>query len=299
MDSSAEFASEVSVDASGKSVSGAVAAPTRANPRDVWRRVRDLALLIVGPLTVIAVWEYVGRSGLLAGGLFPPFTQVLRAWSEWVFGVGGAHSLYSKTWLPQALASTTRVLAGFAIGSAIAVVVGTLVGWSSAFHKLIDPSVNLIRPISVTAWIPLALIIFGIGDRPAIFLTVLATFFPVYINTFAGVRQAEEKLTRAAQMLGANSYQLLTRVVLPAALPSILTGMRVAAGIAWTTVVVAEMLGAKSGLGYVLIDAYNFFAFNYVIAAMFSIGFLGFATDRILLWIINRQLRWVGKGAGR
>src|SRR5881227_2239687 len=93
--------------------------------------------------------------------------------------------------------------------------------------------------------------------------------------------------------------RLFHRVVLPAAVPSILTGMRVAAGIAWTTVVVAEMLGAKAGLGYVLIHAYNFFAFNYVIAAMFSIGFLGFATDRILLWIINRQLRWVGKGAGQ
>lgn len=299
MDRQAEFASEVTLDPSGPMAAAVAASPARTRARGAGRRAGDVGLLIVGPLLVIIVWEYVGREGLLAGGMFPPFTQVMRAWSEWIFGVGGTHSLYSNTWVPQALASTTRVLIGFAIGSAIAVVVGILVGWSSVFNKLIDPSVNLIRPISVTAWIPLALIIFGIGDRPAIFLTVLATFFPVYINTYAGVRHAEEKLTRAAKMLGANNYQLLTRVVLPAALPSILTGMRVAAGIAWTTVVVAEMLGAKSGLGYVLIDAYNFFEFNYVIAAMFSIGFLGFFTDRILLWIINRQLRWVGKGAAR
>jgi ABC-type nitrate/sulfonate/bicarbonate transport system permease component len=261
--------------------------------------LKHLVLYIVGPLSVIVLWEYVGRQGLLAGGLFPPFTQVLMAWSEWIFGIGGVHSIYSGTWLLQAMASTERVLLGFVIGSAIAIVVGILVGWSAVFDKLIDPSVNLIRPISVTAWIPLALIIFGIGDRPAIFLTVLATFFPVYINTVAGVRQAEEKLTRAARMLGVNDFQLLTRVVLPAALPNIFTGMRVAVGIAWTTVVVAEMLGAKSGLGYVLIDAYNFFEFPYVIAAMFSIGLLGFLTDRILLFIINWQLYWVEKGAAR
>ncbi len=266
-----------------------------------WPRlsVKDLGLYIAGPLVVILVWEYVGRERLLAGGLFPPFSQAVAAWSEWMFGVGGTDGLYSGKWLTHAIASTERIAIGFALGATIATVVGIMVGWSSSISKLIDPSVNLIRPISVTAWIPLALIIFGIGNQPAIFLTALATFFPVYVNTVAGVRFAEGKLRRAAKMLGANNWQVLTTVVLPAALPNILTGMRVAAAIAWTTVIVAEMLGAKSGLGYVLIDAYNFFHFPYVIAAMFSVGLLGFLTDRILVWIINRQLRWVGKGASR
>ncbi len=261
--------------------------------------LRDLGLYLGGPLAVLTLWEYVGREELLAGGLFPPFSAVVAALGEWMFGAGGGDGIYSGAWLSHAIASTERIAVGFLLGATIATVVGILVGWSPVVSKLIDPSVNLVRPISVTAWIPLALIIFGIGNRPAIFLTALATFFPVYVNTVAGVRFAEGKLTRAAKMLGANGWQLLTRVVLPAALPSIMTGMRVAAAIAWTTVIVAEMLGAKSGLGYVLIDAYNFFQFPYVIAAMFSVGMLGFLTDRILIWIINRQLRWVGKGAAR
>ena len=261
--------------------------------------VRDFALYVSGPLAVIAVWEWVGRRHLLAHGLFPPFSAVMVAWFNWVFGVGGRHTIYSGTWLGHALASTERIVLGFLVGTLIAAVVGVLVGWSDPVSKIVDPSINVIRPISVTAWIPLALIIFGIGNRPAIFLTSLATFFPVYVNTVAGVRFAEGKLTRAAKMLGASDAQLLLRVILPAALPSILTGVRVAAAIAWTTVIVAEILGAKSGLGYVLIDAYNLFQFPYVIAAMFSVGLLGFITDRLLLVFIDRQLRWVGKGAGR
>ncbi|MGH3666058.1 MAG: ABC transporter permease [Egibacteraceae bacterium] len=248
---------------------------------------------------MLSAWEAVGRAQLLGNGLFPPFSTSVLALSEWIFAVGGTDGTYSGTWLTHALASTTRILIGFAIGSVIGAAVGVLVGWSPVCRKLIDPSVNAIRPISVTAWIPLALIIFGIGNQPAVFLTVLATFFPVYVNTVAGVQYAEGKLIRAARMLGAHGAQLLIRVALPAALPSILTGMRIGAAIAWTTVIVAEMLGAKSGLGYVLIDSYNFFQFQYVIAAMFSVGALGFATDRLVVWFSNRQLRWVGDGASQ
>lgn len=280
-------------------VEAATPAATRRRPQS-WTQllpVKDLFLYIAGPAVVLATWEYVGRQGMLAAGMFPPFSDVVRAAIEWLLGVGGSGGRYSGTWVDHALSSTGRILVGFGIGSVIAVVLGVLVGWSPVIKKLVDPSVNVIRPISVTAWIPLALIIFGIGNRPAVFLTMLASFFPVYVSTVAGVEYAEGKLTRAALMLGANSRQLLTRVVLPAALPSILTGMRVAAAIAWTTVIVAEMLGAKSGLGYVLIDAYNFFQFDYVISAMFSVGFLGFITDRIVVVLSGRQLRWVGKGA--
>lgn len=259
---------------------------------------KDLALYLAGPCSVVLLWEFVGRTGLLANGLFPPFSLVVASGAEWVFGFGNQESIYSGTWFEHALASTLRILVGFSLGSLLGATVGVLVGWSSVVRKLIDPSVNIIRPISVTAWVPLALIIFGIGNKPAIFLTALGTFFPVYINTYSGVRYAEANLVRAARMLGANGLQQLIHVVLPAALPSIFTGMRVGAAIAWTTVVVAEILGAQSGLGYVLIDSYNQFRFPYVIAAMFSVGFLGFITDQLLQQFGTRRLRWVGKGAG-
>jgi ABC-type nitrate/sulfonate/bicarbonate transport system permease component len=157
---------------------------------------------------------------------------------------------------------------------------------------MVDPTITALRPISVTAWVPMALIIFGIGYQPAIFLTALGTFFPVYVATLDGVRYSEGKLVAAARMLGANRRQTLVRVTLPATLPSIAVGMRVAAGIAWTCVVVAEMLGAKSGLGYTLILAYNQFQFDYIVAAMASIGAAGYLTDKCIALLIRRRLRW-------
>jgi ABC-type nitrate/sulfonate/bicarbonate transport system permease component len=145
--------------------------------------------------------------------------------------------------------------------------------------------------------VPLALVLFGIGDQPAIFLTALATFLPVYVNALSGTRYVEERMIRAARMLGATRGEVIRRVVLPAALPSIAVGLRVAAAIAWTTMVIAVILGARSGLGYVLIDSYNRFRFDYVIAAMVSLGACGFLTDRAVQLAFARPLRWVSEGA--
>jgi NitT/TauT family transport system permease protein len=264
------------------------------------RQLRDGALYVAGPAVFLALWEYVGRAKLLGNGLFPAFSSVAQALAEWITGHGGTPTLYSGTWLNHVLVSTGRILVGFAIGTVLAVVLGVVVGRFPAATKLLDPTVNALRPISVTAWIPLALIIFGIGNSPAFFLTALATFFPIYVNTVDGVRFADSKFTRAARMLGASEFQVLRRVVLPAALPSIITGLRVGMAIAWTTVIVTEALGAKSGIGYVLMDTYNQFLFSYVIAAMVTVGLLGFACDRLIDLLSRRPLRWVtSKGGGR
>jgi ABC-type nitrate/sulfonate/bicarbonate transport system permease component len=254
----------------------------------LWGR---LLLPLVVPVLVVLLWQYVGSRGLLGGGLFPSFTDSLDALKVWVFGEEG-ESYFAGTWLSSLLASTLRVLIGFTIGTVIAIALGLLGGVSMTVRRMVDPTVTALRPISVTAWVPMALIMFGIGYKPAIFLTALGTFFPVYVATLAGVRFSEGKLVAAARMLGANGRQTLFRVILPATLPSIATGMRVAAGIAWTCVVVAEMLGAKSGLGYTLILAYNQFQFDYIAAAMASIGAAGYVTDKVIEQLIQRRLRW-------
>jgi NitT/TauT family transport system permease protein len=251
---------------------------------------------------VLALWQWAGQSKLIAGGLFPPPTRAIAALIDWMFGPGAAGTIappspYDGTWLSHVAASVARIFAGYVIGSLFGIAFGLFAGVSLTVRKLIDPTINAIRPISVTAWIPLTLIFFGIGSKPAIFLTALATFFPVYINSLSGAQFAEGKLLRAALMLGANRGQILVRVTLPAALPNIAVGLRVAAAIAWTTVVVAEILGAKSGLGFILMDSYNQFRFDYIVAAMISLGACGFFTDKLLQLLFAKPLRWVEHGA--
>lgn len=258
-----------------------------------WRLV--LPLLV--PALVLGVWQYVGSRDMLANGLFPSVTDSLEALSLWVFGEKGT-DFYAGQWLSALVASIGRVLVGYVIGTALGIVLGLLAGVSQQVRRAFDPMINAIRPISVTAWVPMALILFGIGNKPAVFLTALATFFPIFVNTLSGARYSEGKLVDAAAMLGANRWQSLVRVTLPATLPSIAVSMRVAAAIAWTTVVVAEMLGAKSGLGYTLMLAYSQFRFDFVVAAMISVGLCGFLTDKILEHGLERRLKWVVGNAG-
>jgi NitT/TauT family transport system permease protein len=135
-------------------------------------------------------------------------------------------------------------------------------------------------------------IFFGIHDGSAFFLIALGSFFPIVVNTAAGVQRTPLMLVRAARMLGIRPHMLLPRVILPAALPSIFTGLRIGIGLAWVLVVVAEMLAVKSGLGFVMWDAYYFVRMDIIIAAMLSVGFLGFVCDRLLLLSSGYLLRW-------
>jgi len=190
------------------------------------------------------------------------------------------------------LASTWRVFAGFAWGVALGIFVGLVIGLSRTVERVLDPTIQVLRNIPVTAWVPLSLVFFGIGNAPAVFLIGLGAFFPAAINSTHGVRQLNITLYKAAMMMGANERELLSRVILPAALPSILTGARLAMGIAWVLVVVAEILAVRSGLGYLLNDAYLFYRNDVVIAAMLSIGLLGFLSDRLVVLVRNILLTW-------
>lgn len=263
---------------------------------DLRRRVFNLVTFVLGPLLFLLIWEWAGRSGVIGDGLFPPFSKTVSALLDWMFGTGD--SLYSSQWLSATGASVLRIVVGFTVGALVAILLGVLTGRLVVIRNLIDPTINFIRPISIVAWVPLALVVFGIGNRPAIFLTALATFFPVYVATVSGVRYASRGLVLAARMLGAKERQLMRRVVLPAALPSIMTGVRVGLGIAWTTVIVAEMLGAKSGLGYTLYDSYQQFQTQFVTAAMISIGILGLLSDRLLILLSAPVLRWTDGADG-
>jgi len=260
-----------------------------AGARNRWRPA--LTYMIV-PLIILGSWQAVASSGLYRREVLPGPLDVVAIWYDLLTGRLDTAGRYSGTWSDHALASVIRVYAGFAWGAAAGTCIGILIGLSRTCEKLFDPTIQFLRNIPVTAWVPLALIFFGIGNPPAIFLIGMGAFFPAVLNTTHGVRQVSSTLHKAAQMFGANRFEMLTRVILPAALPAILTGVRLSMGISWVLVVVAEILAVRSGLGYLLNDAYQFFRNDVVLAAMLSIGFLGYLSDRIIVLIRNRLLGW-------
>jgi len=244
------------------------------------------------PVAVLVLWQAATELGWIRRNVLPPPLDVLRIWYDLLTGSTGAASRYSGTWWDHAFASTWRVFAGFGWGVALGIAVGLLIGLSRLFERMLDPTVQVLRNIPVTAWVPLSLVFFGIGNAPAIFLIGLGAFFPAAINTTHGVRQINITLYKAAQMMGANPHELTWRVILPGALPSVFTGIRLSMGIAWVLVVVAEILAVRSGLGYLLNDAYQFYRNDVVIAAMLSIGILGFLSDRLVVAARDLLLEW-------
>jgi ABC-type nitrate/sulfonate/bicarbonate transport system permease component len=227
-------------------------------------------LRLLSPLCVLIVWELASRIGILNSLLFPAPSQAFV--DLWV--------LITSGYLAKAVyASLFRVVCGFAI----AVVAGVALGASMARIRLagdlLDPLVELLRPISPLALYPLAILWFGIGDASKIFIIALAASFPVILNTFAGVRNIDANLFRAARSLGASEFEIFRGIVLPGSLPHIFTGVRLAWGISLIVIIAAEMVGATEGIGYMVLEAQQTFRTERVFAGIFVIGLIGFATD--------------------
>ncbi|GIW11439.1 MAG: binding-protein-dependent transport system inner membrane protein [Dehalococcoidia bacterium] len=255
--------------------------------------LRERLVLAVTPFTLAILWELAIRGGFSPHGIIPAPSDVAAAWYQWAFGTSrGMFDSYSGTWFSNAQASMLRVGGGFAIAALIGIPLGILIGWNRLVARLIDPTIQLARPIPITAWVPFAIAIFGIQNANALFLIFLGAFYPIVLNTTHGVRETSLNLIRAAKMLGAKDRDILLRVVLPSALPGILTGMRLGVGVGWMAVIVAEMIAVKTGLGYVLWDAYYVGRMNIVIADMISIGLFGFLSDRLILLLSRRLLAW-------
>jgi NitT/TauT family transport system permease protein len=259
------------------------------HPRLGWKRRLRRTL---PPLALLALWQLGSATGTFDPSFVPSPLTVLDSWWQWVFGPRSALAWYSGTWLEYAYLSTLRVLIGFAIAAVVGITVGVLIGWYEAMNDLLDPTVQLLRPIPMTAWLPFATFIFGIREGAAIFLIAMGAFYPIVLNCTAGAEQTPRNLVRAALMLGTPPNHLLFRVVVPSALPYIFAGLRLGIGIGWVLVIVVEMLAVKGGIGYAMWTAYQFVRIDLIIAAMFTVGILGLLSDRILLLISRRLLRW-------
>jgi NitT/TauT family transport system permease protein len=245
------------------------------------------------PLALLALWTVAVDQRWVTEGIVPSPLQVARSWYKWIFGGPGLGlSPYSGTWTANVLYSARRVIEGFLIAAAVGIPLGLLIGWNRLVARVVDPSIQLLRPVPITAWLPFSIAVFGIYDASALFLIGLGAFYPIVVNTTHGVRDTNLLLLRAARMLGAGSWTILTKVVFRSALPSVFTGLRLGIGVAWTAVIVAEMIAVKSGLGYVLWDAYYVGRMDICVATMFSVGLLGFLSDRAIQVIARWVLRW-------
>jgi NitT/TauT family transport system permease protein len=258
-------------------------------PSAWWLRIKPILLAITFPLLLLALWHFstVNRPA----SLIPPPYDVWQELED--LAVGGINDdAYSRTLLTHLLASMSRVYGGFALALAVALPLGMLIGRVPLVRQLVDPTIQILRPIPVTAWLPLAMIIFGLGPRSAFFLVFLGAFYPILVSTIFGVRSVEPRLFEAAAMLGCTGSAQFFRVVLPAALPSIFTGMRLGLGFAWVVIVVGEMTGVQTGLGAIIMEARQLSRTEIVISGMIVIGAFGFLSDQLVVWIGRRLLAW-------
>ena len=254
---------------------------------------RRLGVPVLLPLALLALWAAAVEHRWVVEGIIPSPAQVARSWYQWIVG-GPTRSLspYSGTWLANVAYSGRRVLEGFGLAAAIGIPLGLFIGWNRLVARVVDPSVQLLRPVPITAWLPFAIAVFGIYDASALFLIGLGAFYPIVVNTTHGVRDTNLLLLRAARMLGAGPATVLTKVVFRSALPAVFTGLRLGIGVAWTAVIVAEMIAVKSGLGYVLWDAYYVGRMDICVATMFSVGLLGLLSDQVIVRLSRIVLRW-------
>jgi NitT/TauT family transport system permease protein len=265
------------------------AVASRSASQRLAKRLGPIALSLVVPLLLLLGWHLAVKAGMTR--LIPSPAEVAEYMVD--FAVGGIwDDAFSATLHLHLLASASRVYGGFLLAAVVAVPLGLLIGRIALVRQLLDPFLQLMRPIPVTAWLPLSMILFGLGPKSAFFLVFLGAFYPILLNTIFGVKNVEPRLFEAAAMLGCRGNAQFFRVVLPAALPSIFTGLRLGLGLAWFVIVVGEMTGVPQGLGAVIMDGRTLSRTELVICGMIVIGIAGFVSDRVVVMLMNRALRW-------
>lgn len=192
--------------------------------------------------------------------------------------------------------SLLRFVSGYLLAVAVAMPLGLLLGRFVPVQRAVDPLIQILRPISPIAWFPLAVLWFGIGNAPAIYIIVLSAFFPVLLTTISAVRAIPAVYLKVAANFGARPWQTFLRVLVPAAFPGIMVGLHIAVGTAWIHLVAGEMLGAQSGLGYMIVDARNFLRTDVIIAGMLLVGLLGLAIYQGMRALERRVARFWGIG---
>jgi taurine transport system permease protein len=249
-----------------------------------------LIVAVLSPTAILATWYFVTAFNLVTPIILPSPGIVLRAFGDILTNGYSGGSFLSHLW-----ASLSRLL----IAYGLAVVLGVIIGLLRGRYRLVDAvflvPAEVLRPIPPLGIIPLLILWFGIGELSKVVVIWVCAFLIIMLNTQAGVRSVQPDAIRAAQSLGANSLQVFRYVILPSALPQIMTGLRVSLGAGLTILVAAELLGGDRGLGFIILDASNFFRTKDVFVGIAMIGLLGLLSDRGLTWISRRFVHWDGQ----
>jgi len=248
-----------------------------------WRSV----LKFIIPAAIIIGWELIAIA-LNNPFILPRLESVIAVLLNPTADILGSGNL-----IDNAIISLERVISGFLVAAAIAIPLGIGMGRSEILNELFDSVMQLLRPIPPLAWVPLALAWFKIGLLSMVFIIGMGAFFPILLNTLDGVKGVKKTWIESAEILGAKEHQILSRVVLPGAAPTIWTGLRVGFGISWMCVVAAEMMpGTNSGLGYLIMSSYNWGQVPVIIAGMIVIGIIGIGFDYLFKVVDRRFFAW-------
>lgn len=235
------------------------------------------------PALLIVVWQIASQTGLLSTRILPSPENIVIAF--WHLSASG------ELWQHLAI-SGWRALIGFSIGGSIGLILGLITGLSRLGERLLDTSVQMLRNVPHLALIPLVILWFGIDEAAKIFLVALGTLFPIYLNTWHGIRNIDRGLLEMARSYGLSGWGLFMQVILPGALPSIMVGVRFALGLMWLTLIVAETISANSGIGYLAMNAREFLQTDVVVVAIILYALLGKLADVTAQLLERVWLRW-------
>lgn len=254
-------------------------------------RAADVARALILPVAILAIWQWLVINEVYSPSQLSAPLDVIAA----------ARELHDIDLLaPNVLASVQRVAFGWTIGSLAAIALGLAIGFSRPVEGLLEPTLQAFRAVPSLAWVPLFILWFGIGEEPKLLLIGLGAFFPVYTNLVSGIRQIDRKLVEVGRAYGLRGWSLTQEILLPAALPSLLTGLRLGLAQAWLFLVAAELIGASRGLGFLLTDSSNTGRADILMMSIVCLALLGKGTDVLIARGERRLLRWSDtfRGAG-
>jgi sulfonate transport system permease protein len=249
----------------------------------ILKRIAGVVWYIALPVLIIAVWKAADIKGYIVSYTMPPPEDIV---------ITAVEFYNDGTLLKHIKASFIRVIEGFGIALILALILGVAIGLSRRFEKLTDSVLQIIKPIPPIAWIPLAILWFGIGEASKIYIIAVGAFFPILVNTVEGIKNIDSRYLELARVYEVQRSRVIWRVILPGALPFIMVGIRLGLGMGWICVVAAEMIAAESGIGYMLNDGRNFARPEMVILGMVVIGITGKIMDDILRYISKKVIRW-------
>lgn len=246
-------------------------------------KLRSAARLLLPIISFLLLWQILSSLGILNPQFLPSPLNVGRELVD---------SLINQNLLVDVFASLKRVVIGFLLAAVLGIGIGLFVGLNRSAADFVTPLIELFRPIPSMAWIPLAILWFGLGDKPAYFVVSLGAFFPIFTNALFGVMAVEEIYKRAAYSLGATKRHFITDILIPASLPHIFAGMRIGLGVGWFAVITAELIGAQSGLGYMIQLNRLLLETPKVIVGMVVIGIIGFLLNKLMVRAEYKLVPW-------